>query len=534
MLHIREELTGLSEQLKKQLDPTKSAHQEIVRNGMLLFRERAVTITAHTLEQVVAKVNDHPNVHVDLHFNRLHTSLCTCEEDHVCKHLLALFFHQLSKDSNPLDWVQEWKRDYKMTDILSTLKRGSDLLTETSVHMDDGPSKWIQKIKSVFQQKAPQHPFQLEEWAKANYRRLLKSAPINQEWQPLFQLFVAYESLKAMIDMWTKQLGDKSKFTSRLDAFCEYMLFELESTLSHLNTVATPFAFDPYYRYLREDSATLLENETFYPKGLLDAYFLLWSSLFTQKALRQKELERLQKRNDEQGSKRLTIATIHLAILLGKNDFALKQIECFEPNISIYALQWLKLLQAEDPPTRLASYLMVFLKQINLYISSQESQEKTQFTQAFFHILDEQLVKSLDTSLIERVYRMLLPMSRYQYATFLLDKKKYRTWAELQATTLLFNLEYMETSTIELVEKHEPRTLFPLYHHTISDLINSRNRPSYQRAVKYLKKLRLLYKKEQNFQQWNRYLNNLLKKTRRLRAFQEECRKGKLVTDESR
>ncbi len=531
MIDIREKLKHLSDHFKKQLHPTKANHEQMVREGIILFREEAVFIVTSQAEQIEAKVANH---FVDLELNEPLKSKCTCGHKNKCKHLLATFFYVLSKDVNVLKWLQEWKQEHKMTDLLSTLKRGSDLLTVTSINEKDGPERWVQMIQDCFQQKAPQHPFQLEEWARATYRRLLKYSPVNQEWQPLYQLFASYESLKIIIDLWTKQLGDRSKFTSRLDAFSQYMVSELEVALSHLNTVATPFAFDPYYRYLREHSATLLEKKTFYPKGLLDAYFLLWSSLFIQRSVRYKEFERLQKIGQSDKNDRIKIAIIHLAILLKKDKFALNQIAQFGSGIAPYALQWIRLLQTEQPPKRLATYLIAFLKQIQTYLTSKESKEKTQFTQAFFHSLDDQLVKKLDRSLIEKAYRMLLPMSRYQYAAFLLEKKQYRKWTELQATTLLFNLDYTESSTIELIEKNDPNTLFPLYHHTISDLINSRNRPNYKRAVTYLKQLHLLYKKEQKLSDWERYWEHLLKSTKRLRAFQEECRKGKLVTDESR
>jgi hypothetical protein len=44
-----------------------------------------------------------------------------------------------------------------------------------------------------------------------------------------------------------------------------------------------------------------------------------------------------------------------------------------------------------------------------------------------------------------------------------------------------------------------------------------------------LKKLRSIYKKLNKETTWEYYLENLLEDTKRLRAFQEECQRGKLV-----
>ena len=59
--------------------------------------------------------------------------------------------------------------------------------------------------------------------------------------------------------------------------------------------------------------------------------------------------------------------------------------------------------------------------------------------------------------------------------------------------------------------------------------IERKNRKSYKEAVRYLKKLRTIYKKLNKKTTWEYYLENLLEDTKRLRAFQEECQRGKLV-----
>lgn len=61
--------------------------------------------------------------------------------------------------------------------------------------------------------------------------------------------------------------------------------------------------------------------------------------------------------------------------------------------------------------------------------------------------------------------------------------------------------------------------------------IEERNRKSYRRAVRYLKKLRMLYKKLKRTNEWDVFIVQIASLHSRLRALQEELRKGKLIND---
>lgn len=56
-----------------------------------------------------------------------------------------------------------------------------------------------------------------------------------------------------------------------------------------------------------------------------------------------------------------------------------------------------------------------------------------------------------------------------------------------------------------------------------------KNRTNYREAVRHLKKLRTIYKKMKRLEDFERFMAELMKKTKRLRAFQEECKRGKLI-----
>ncbi|MOA27212.1 hypothetical protein D3C78_1480700 [compost metagenome] len=83
--------------------------------------------------------------------------------------------------------------------------------------------------------------------------------------------------------------------------------------------------------------------------------------------------------------------------------------------------------------------------------------------------------------------------------------------------------------TLREIAKLAPRALMPLYHQSVDALIQSRNRQGYKMAVKQLKKLERLYKSDKDLPRWNQYISGLVRKHQRLRAFQEELWKGKIV-----
>jgi uncharacterized Zn finger protein len=70
-----------------------------------------------------------------------------------------------------------------------------------------------------------------------------------------------------------------------------------------------------------------------------------------------------------------------------------------------------------------------------------------------------------------------------------------------------------------------------MLHQSALNEINQKNRSSYKAAVRHLKKLRTLYKKTKRVDDWQYFLDSLMEKTKRLRAFHEECKRSKLIEE---
>ncbi len=123
----------------------------------------------------------------------------------------------------------------------------------------------------------------------------------------------------------------------------------------------------------------------------------------------------------------------------------------------------------------------------------------------------------------------LLPHSFQDLSDHLLDQQRYGDWADLQIW-IGASPEDVGAAALREIGKEAPHVLLPLYHQAVEASIQTRNRQGYKTAVKQLKKLERLYKADKNTAKWDRFIAGLVHKHQRLRAFQEELWKGKIIT----
>ncbi|MFP4975001.1 SWIM zinc finger domain-containing protein [Paenibacillus sp. CN-4] len=122
----------------------------------------------------------------------------------------------------------------------------------------------------------------------------------------------------------------------------------------------------------------------------------------------------------------------------------------------------------------------------------------------------------------------LLPHSREVYAELLLSSGKWREWMDFQLSSGA-EPAHFRVADLEPLEKNAPETLLPFYHQAVERLVAEKNRSSYKAAVRLLKRLAKLYHKMKREDRWDDFFQSFLQQHSRLRALQEELRKGKLI-----
>ena len=91
--------------------------------------------------------------------------------------------------------------------------------------------------------------------------------------------------------------------------------------------------------------------------------------------------------------------------------------------------------------------------------------------------------------------------------------------------------EQIDKHDLQEVHKQDPQSVLPIYHNLVLYYIELKGRTNYKIAVRYLKKLKTNYKKLKRVSEWEDYIQYIESQFIRLRALQEELRKGKLVNE---
>jgi len=390
-------------------------------------------------------------------------------------------------------------------------------------------SMWLDDFHTAFEEINVNDEFLLDLSAREVYRRLTLFLPVEREWEPLYKLTAAYELFK-----YINTICLKNDFFSST-ALMQFLSGEAEEAANQLSSAALPFVFDPFIAYFRENTRELAESVSLYELETVDFYRILWSRLLKKENWRKEEEARLRKEilnsidAGENLSSTKVLCFIHLAFLLGNDDtalFFLRQLAQSGVNTAVYMPYWFLELKADE---RLFRYISAALPMIpRLLETCGDDYDKAAYMRMFFRSINEQALSAQQLKLLEKLYRAFLPVSAPKYGDILFLSARYREWAELQ--TLIGNTpEDMAKEKLERVAKQAPEVLLPLYHRAVGICIGEKNRKSYQKAVRYLKKLKAIYRKRHEEERWYAFFDEIKERTKRMRAFQEECRRGNLT-----
>jgi hypothetical protein len=122
----------------------------------------------------------------------------------------------------------------------------------------------------------------------------------------------------------------------------------------------------------------------------------------------------------------------------------------------------------------------------------------------------------------------MLPHSKRLIENMLYEQRRWKQWIELQIVQDRDPL-YHRVSVFQPIEKEAPELLLPFYHQSIERYVALKNRHDYKLAVKQLKRLEKVYRRMKQPERWDRFLAGFIERYSRLRALQEEMKKGKLL-----
>lgn len=179
-----------------------------------------------------------------------------------------------------------------------------------------------------------------------------------------------------------------------------------------------------------------------------------------------------------------------------------------------------KLVDAEEWP-RLSQWLVVFIP-----LMEYRRDGLNEYTGIWDIVIEH--IPEAEQQMWEALIQML-PASYSIYEDKLLARGKWQQWMDYQLSSGGEPLNFRAT-VFAPIEKNAPEVLLPFYHQAVERYVLQKNRDSYKAAVKLLKRLAKIYKKMRKESTWELFFDAFTLRHSRLRALQEELRKGKLIS----
>lgn len=533
----REWLEFASEKLMELLRSDDERDVATVTEGMNLFYQGAVEVTGTDKEVVFAEVYDVHRHEVEMHLLYPQLWRCPCDAPFLCRHQMAVFFSLYSDFFSVMEWIEEWKsrkRPALPKDL--NIKRASEVFAsqrKENAVLEKSYLAYKEFVANAFAEKIEHRlmvPGYVMEGQIEEYLTYIgKKAPIEREWKLIYRFTTLFFTLMHTIQI--LRLHQKQAHTVRVFyAFATDLLEELYENISPLSRQVRPFAFDDFVENLKDDIGKLLIGEQLLEYDCMDLYRELWNVLFVQSSWRKEELKRMTEERDalypETKERTIyTIAVTHLLLLENRDEEAAAQLSELGADSVPYFFYWINGLSDKRgiPFIEFAiRYIREFLPKLGDYYA------RVDFVRTFTRPINSWCTKYNRMDLLDKFYRATLPHSYWNYASFLFEQKQYKKWVEMHIYSEI-GIDMINSELIKKITAEEPELVLPLYFHAVQEKVSLKNRSAYKSAIRYLKKMRTIYKKVKKEETFERYLVYVQDSTKRLRAFQEELKRSKLI-----
>lgn len=476
-----------------------------------------------------ARVRGTKRYEVVLDLSNFGKSDCSCPYGSCCKHMAAVLFQAYAPYGRPELLLARMVKEVQTRRRPRTSSKSSVSERPKELSQKDFPRQWQEFFDRRFSGYALSHQQSIEGFYTAAVEML---EPLAVSWNPLlrglFRLNVGLFILRRINQF--QQTNSSSYLSYYFEGSCRTVIQQcrdrLEETARSFDREA---AADKYPRQWKE-TMDILREQALEPAvsvaNWMEVYRFFWWDVFIRPQDSQEEQERLAKlsqKTDMRGRREdvLRLALSHFDIMADRDDEAFQKLDnLHERHVSDFFSVLNRLLRSEQWD-RLVVWLRWLLPAMPKAKQDDFLRVSAFWTEAMKHQpSDEEWVRAM---------RQLLPRSYYSYTDYLMKSGRYREWVDLQLSNRIPPLN-LYVQDLKTVEAHHPELLLPLYHQGVERSILEKNRASYKIAVRQLRKLHSCYKKLKQLDRWEEYINRLSVKYSRLRAFQEELKKGKWLS----
>jgi hypothetical protein len=468
---------------------------------------------------------------VRLDLENAERSECSCPIDGYCKHMAAVCFQVYASHGRPELLLAELiHRAESRSKRLEALKTRVKKNAEAAPVPEPGsaPLQWHQYFDRQFYGYSVTHPHAVEDFyaiAQEKLHRLCEGWADHD--QALFRAHVLLFVLRKLDQFHTHNAT--TYFSYYLETGCRKVaalaMEQLEQTLAEMDArglrLMKPSDLD--------ETAEIVGRLAFRDNGRgtdgIDIFRLVWSGLLNDPERIRRESARLREQlaAEDAATYRghmLRLALAHFDVLAQRDDPLLSLSEQPPLNDIALYLWYLREFRRAGQWDRLGVWLR---RLVPLLRQAKEEHFRTVcgywVEMAGRQSSDEEWVRAMES---------LLPRSFRDYSDHLMKTGRYRQWVDLQLAHRMMPA-HLRSDELAQVEAHDPELLLPLYHQSAERYILEKNRNSYKAAVRLLRRLKSLYGKLGQEERWNEFIHRFVGKYGRLRALQEELRKGKLM-----
>ena len=522
-----------------------------IKRGFQYFKQgRVHQFMMHDAEHIVAVVKGHENYSVDLHLDSFSLHRCTCPVPANCKHMIAALLEYANLQDRPVHALVNahstaiFKHIVKPTphavsnrSPIQTVNRKAEATAKLKGQASILPTLSISEWHGLFEQSIAPLGMRIPnaQYAQSALEAIYTIKPqLSNAMELLFgfnaHLFVLSKLIKP-----TPQQGQLSNFF--MGFYTQVAADDIKESIEHIFTNELSLQDEPEHWHHMTDSLTFLrmqmlsDNQNF--QYFLDVYHQIWLNWIhpnvNGEEIYLEELQHLQSSKDELGTSiskfPWMLAQSLMHFYLNQDQQAWTILRDTDTAFIVHPehlLPFLNILFKTEQWLRLKDWLVEIGPMLSNY--------RNHNLNAYW-IYWETLIQHLPEA-EEHMWSTLvsmLPHSRYIYEDKLLSHGKWRLWMDYQLSTGKDPLDFRVT-VFQPIEKNSPELLLPFYHQAVERYVNQRNRENYKLAVKLLKRLSKLYKKTKQEARWELFIAAFVTRHSRLRALQEELRKGKLIS----
>ncbi|QOR66460.1 SWIM zinc finger family protein [Cytobacillus suaedae] len=530
----KEQIEHFAEKLQSLYKYDNEVDRALIKKGLVLYRQGSVYNVNLVGNEIVGRVQDVTPVDVTLDLDFLEMSSCTCPTGGFCRHQFAVFFSAVSGSGIGVGkLLDEWKaggKNKKPTLADIPIMKARDLKPFEEASLEGWSAFFDSEYKKFVGDRSESDYYFISSIYHRYFSTLKSKAPQGKQHRRLFIIYAGLAGIQKIIEILPKLKLTNYQFDSTVKPYVQNFVDAVIDNAYELQAVTISFSLEPLLEEMQEKIRDGLLENTWFQYERFHLYRMLWGTIFNRKKWVERETEVLLQMKEENGwSGGMAMALAHLSFLSKRDQEAIEYLELLDTPAIYYTFWWINELSEEEQWGRLQPWLNYANEHFETFIQGLHSYEsRRHMTRTFLKMITD-YASEFDESFYLNMMKKLMPYSYIEFTTYLFEEKNYHGWVELQLA-VGYEIEEHDKYILKIIEDTDRQALLPLYHQAVSKALKQKNRPSYKRAIRYLRKLRTYYRKLKQEEAWEDYITKLSVKTKRLRAFQEELLNAKFIS----